>query len=67
MGEEPRSTSKGKEDISIDTGISYTTLCERLSGRRGGGHHGKIAGGKCQARILDMDKCKWVTKLFLSR
>ena len=55
---------KSKRQISLETGISYTTLCERLSGRRGGGCHGKIAGGKHQARILDTGKCKWVTITF---
>ena len=40
-----------KERLSINkiskmTGIPYTTLNERLTGRRGGGRRGKIAGGK---------------------
>ena len=68
MGEKnpdlPPEERKSKRQISIETGIPYTTLCERLSGRRGGEHHGKIAGGKHQARILDMGKCKWVTETF---
>ena len=55
---------KSKKQISLETGIPYTTLCERLSGRRGGGCRGKIAGGKYQARILDTGKCKWVTVTF---
>ena len=39
-----------KNKISKETGIPYTTICERLSGRCGGGKRGKIAGGKmdCQ-------------------
>ena len=35
------------------TGIHYTTVCECLSGRRGGGKHGKIAGEKRTPKILD--------------
>ena len=53
---------KFKRQISIETGIPYTTLCERLSGRRGGGCRGKIAGGKCQSKVLSTGKCKWVIK-----
>ena len=60
----PPQERKSKRQISLETGIPYTTLCERLLGRRGGGHHGKIAGGKHQARILDMGKCKRVTVTF---
>ena len=60
----PPQERKSKRQISMETGIPYTTLCERLSGRRGGRHHGKIAGGKHQARILDTGKCKRVTVTF---
>ena len=60
----PPQERKSKRQISIETSIPYTTLCERLLGRRGGGHHGKIADGKCQARILDTGKCKQVTITF---
>ena len=60
----PPQERKSKRQISLETGIPYTTLCERLSGRRGGVCHGKIAIGKYQARILDMGKCKWVTVTF---
>ena len=60
----PPQERKSKRQISIETGVPYTTLCERLLGRRGGGHRGKIAGGKHQARILDMGKCKQVTVTF---
>ena len=49
-----------KNKISKETGIPYTTLCERLSGRRGGGKRGKIAGGKCTAKILKASKFKQV-------
>ena len=60
----PPQERKSKRQISLETGIPYTTLCESLLGRRGGGCHGKIAGGKCQARILDTGKCKQVTVTF---
>ena len=53
---------KSKRQISIETGIPYTTLCERLSGRRGGGRRGKIAGGKRQSKVLSTGKCKPVIK-----
>ena len=42
-----------KNQIHKTTGIPYTTVCERLSGRRGGGKRGKIAGGKRTPKILD--------------
>ena len=42
-----------KNQIHKRTGIPYTTVCERLSGRRGGGKHGKIAGGKRMPKILN--------------
>ena len=47
--------------ISKDTGIPYTTLNERLSGRRGGGRRGKIAGGKRTPKVLKAGKFKRVT------
>ena len=55
-----------KEKLSINkiskmTGIPYTTLNERLTGRHGGGHRGKIVGGKCTAKVLRASKFKWVT------
>ena len=50
-----------KNRISKETGIPYTTICERLSGRRGGGKRGKIAGGKCTAKVLKAGKFKRVT------
>ena len=42
--------------ISKKTGIPYTTVCERLSGCRGGGRRGKIAGGKRQPKVLTAGK-----------
>ena len=47
--------------ISKMTGIPYTTFNERLTGRHGGGHRGKIAGGKCTAKVLKAGKFKQVT------
>ena len=44
--------------ISKMTGIPYTTLNERLTGRHGGGRRGKIAGGKCTAKVLKASKFK---------
>ena len=51
-----------KRQISLQTGVPYTTVCERLSGRRGGGKRGKIAGGKRQGKVLDAGKSKQVIK-----
>ena len=42
-----------KNQIHKQTGVPYTTVCEHLSGRRGGGKCGKIAGGKRTPKILD--------------
>ena len=47
--------------ISKMTGIPYTTLNERLTGRCGGGCRGEIAGGKWTAKVLKAGKLKWVT------
>ena len=47
--------------ISKMTGIPYTTLNERLTDRRGGGHRGKITGGKWTAKVLKAGKFKRVT------
>ena len=47
--------------ISKMTGIPYTTLNERLTGRHGGGHRGKITGGKRTAKVLKAGKFKRVT------
>ena len=60
----PPQERKSKRQISIETGIPYTTLCERLLGRRGGGYCGNIAGGKHQVRMLDTGKWKQVTITF---
>ena len=51
-----------KRQISLQTGVPYTTVCEKLSGRCGGGKRGKIAGGKRQGKVLDAGKSKWVIK-----
>ena len=45
-----------KRQIAIECNIPYTTFCERVSGRRGGGRKGKIAGGKRDGKILDKGK-----------
>ena len=50
-----------KNKISKETGIRYTTICDRLSGRHGAGKRGKIAGGKCIAKVLKASKFKRVT------
>ena len=42
-----------KNQIHKQTGIPYTTVCERLSGRRGGGKRGKTAGGKRTPKVLE--------------
>ena len=47
--------------ISKMTGIPYTTLNERLTGRCGGGHRGMIVGGKWTAKVLKAGKFKRVT------
>ena len=51
-----------KHQISLQTGVPYTTVCERLSGRSAGGKRGKIAGGKRQGKVLDAGKSKQVIK-----
>ena len=50
-----------KRQISLQTGVPYTTVCERLSGRHGGSKRGKIAGGRRQGKVLDASKSKQVT------
>ena len=52
----PPKEKLSKLAISKQTRIPYTTVCERLSGHRGGGRRGKIAGGKCQSKFLDEGK-----------
>ena len=47
--------------ISKMTGIPYSTLNKRLSGRCGGGRRGKITVGKWTAKVLKAGKFKWVT------
>ena len=44
----PPEQKKSKRQISMECDVLYTTVCERLLGRRGGGLKGKIAGGKQQ-------------------
>ena len=58
----PPEQKRSKRQISIECGVPYTTVCERLSGRRGGGWKGKIAGGKWQGKVLDTSKSKRVIK-----
>ena len=38
--------------IAKQCGVPYTTSCERLKGRRGGGKCGKITGGRRMSRAL---------------
>ena len=52
----PPEQQKSKRQISIECEVPYTTVCERLSGRHGGGRKGKIAGGKRQGKVLDHGK-----------
>ena len=47
--------------ISKMTGIPYTTLNERLTGRHGLGRRCKIVGGKRTAKVLKAGKFKRVT------
>ena len=49
----PKDQQMSKLAISKEVKIPYTTICERLSGRRGGGKRGKIAGGKRTPGVLD--------------
>ena len=49
----PKDQHMSKLAISKEVKIPYTTICERLSGRRGGGKRGKIAGGKRTPQVLD--------------
>ena len=52
----PPKEKLSKLAISKQTGIPYTTVCERLSGCRGSGKRGKIVGGKHQSKVLDEGK-----------
>ena len=58
----PPEQKRSKRQISIECGVPYTTVCEKLSERRGGGQKGKIAGGKQQGMVLDTGKSKRVIK-----
>ena len=49
----PKDQQMSKFAISKEVKIPYTTICERLSGRRGGGKRGKITGGKRTPRVLN--------------
>ena len=42
-----------KNQIYKQTRVPYTTVCEHLSGRRGGGKCGKITGGKRMPKVLE--------------
>ena len=42
----PKDQQMSKLAIPKKVNIPYTTICERLSGRRGGGKRGKITGRK---------------------
>ena len=48
----PKDEQMSKLAIAKEVKIPYTTICERLSGRRGGGKKGKISGGKRTPRVL---------------
>ena len=52
----PPKEKLSKIAISKQTGIPYTTVCERLSGYHGDGKRGKIAGGRHQSKVLDEGK-----------
>ena len=54
-----------KNQIHKQTGVPYTTVCEHLSGRRGGGKREKIAGGRKTKSHEKRYKqvIKWVTVL----
>ena len=52
----PGEKKMSKRKIAKNTGVPYTTVCERLSGRRGGGRKGKIAGGKRLSKVLTQGK-----------
>ena len=42
-----------KNQIHKQTGVPYITVCEHLSGRRGGEKCGKISGGKRMPKVLE--------------
>ena len=52
----PGQKKLSKRAISKQTGVPYTTVCKRDSGRWGGGQRGKIAGGKRLSKVLDKGK-----------
>ena len=54
--DKPPKEKLSKLAISKQTGIPYTTVCERLSGNHSDGKRGKIAGAKCQSKVLDEGK-----------
>ena len=49
----PKDEQMSKLAIAKEVKIPYTTICERLSDRRGGGKRGKIARGKRTPRVLN--------------
>ena len=49
----PAKKKLSKRQITKECGIPYTTFCERVSERHGGGKRGKTAGGKREPKILN--------------
>ena len=60
QGSAPPKERWSKNKIAKETGIPYTTVCKRLSGRHGGVKRGNIAGEKHTAKVLKAGKVKWV-------
>ena len=64
----PPKEKPSKLAISKQTGIPYTTVCERLSGHCGDGKRGKIAGGRHQSEVLDEgEQAGNITNLSIAR
>ena len=58
----PPEQKKSKRQIVMECEVSCTTVCERLSGRRGGGPKGKIAGRRQKGKVLNTSNSKQVIK-----